>query len=200
MRSMHTRASLGLAVVALASFLAPLLAQPPAVRPARGIHIRGRIVRVVGEDRFIVRTADNREVILHATPESRFIMKGRVVRFADLRPGVMVTTDYDVVRNRNVVSTVTLGPGEVTEAATPEEPILEGTVVRVLEPQNQFVVRTAAGKEVIVYGHPRTAYTFNGRAVRLGEIRTGANVRIHYDMRNERPMARSVIVTTRRVP
>jgi hypothetical protein len=188
-----------LVTLAAAVALIALVGQAPAQRPvARATRIDGRVVRVVGPDRFVVRGADNREVILHAGPKTRFLMNNRAARFADLREGVRVVGDFDVVEGRNLISAVTLTPAAVVEEAPPRETVLEGTIVRVLEPDNQFIVLTPAGREVTVFAQPRTTFMLDNRAVRLADLRRGANVRVQFDLRNQRHFARTVVVAPRR--
>jgi hypothetical protein len=77
----------------------------------------------------VVRTPEKREVIVHVHPQTKFLLNDRAARFADLREGVEVTTLYDVSDARNLASSVTIAP------------MVEGTVVRVVEAEKQIVVR-----------------------------------------------------------
>ena len=65
-------------------------------------------------DQFIVRTTDNKEVILYTNPETRYTIEGKAGRYADLRVGTEINSAYTVRDNRNWVSTVTVGPVTVT--------------------------------------------------------------------------------------
>jgi len=56
----------------------------------------GTIVRTLGDDRFVVRTADGKEVIFYAEPKSVYEFEGRPGRFTDLREGVAVDVNFDV--------------------------------------------------------------------------------------------------------
>ena len=92
----------------------------------KGTKIQGQIVRVQGPDRFVVRTADKREVILLTNPQTRFLVNDRVVRFTDLREGAEVTTVYDVTGDQNFANSVTIvpaaEPAAVPAAETAAEP------------------------------------------------------------------------------
>jgi hypothetical protein len=179
--------------VAFAAFTFAAWAQRPAAPAQKGTRIQGHVVRVQGSDRIVVRTADKREVILHTNPQTRFLLNERVARFADLREGVEINALFDVMGERNLASAVTIIP-----AATPAADIVEGTIVRVIEPDNQIVVRTAAGKEVILLADERTKLTMDDRSVRLADFRPGTAVRVHFDVRNQKNMARSVMTMPKR--
>jgi len=179
--------------VAAALALATLTAQCGAAQARKGTRIRGRVVRVRGSDQFVVRTADNREVILHANPRTKFLLENRAARFTDLREGVEIDALYDVAGEQNLTSAVTIVPAA---GAVPE--VVEGTIVRVVERDNQLVVRTAAGKEVIVFADPRTTFTVNDRAARLVDFRPGTAVRVKVHMKDRKAFARSVVTVPKR--
>jgi hypothetical protein len=177
--------------LAIAAFTASAWGQRPARETPKGTRIKGHIVRVQGPDRFVVRTADKREVILHTHPETRFLLNDRVVRFTDLREGAEIDAVFDVVEERNLVNSVTITSAEAIEEF-PAPKIIEGTIVRMLEADNQFVVRTMTGEEVVVVAEERTAFTIDDRPVRLVDFRPGAVVRVNCDVRNQKHIARSV--------
>src|SRR5262249_32479952 len=154
-----------------AAFTAPAWAQRPAA-PPKGTRVKGQVVRVQGPNQFVIRTADRKEVILLTDPRTRFLMNERVVRFTDLRERAEVDILFDEREGRNFASSVTI-------AAADEEPaeILEGTVVRVIEPEHQIIVRTVTGKEVILVTHDRTSFTLNDRTAKLVDFRPGTAVK-----------------------
>jgi hypothetical protein len=150
------------------------------------IRVRGKITKVEGTDRIVVRTQDNKDVILVANPQTRFTINGKAGRFADLRVGNEIDVAYLVQDNVNVVNTVLVGDLEPVDAT-----FVEGTVVRVVG-EDQIVVRDRADKEVIVFVNPQTRFLIDERPVRLVDFRQGANVRINVDTRDNRTWARTV--------
>jgi len=149
--------------------------------------VRGKVMHIRAPDNFTVKTAEGSEVLLFATPQSRFMMNGQAVQFADLRIGSDVTATF-----RCVVDSVTLDASiPNTQPSSAEGTVLEGVVVRTIG-EDQVVVRTADQKEVTVYVVPQTTYTFNDQPARFADFRTGADVRVHYDLRDRRNVARSV--------
>jgi hypothetical protein len=196
MRRFQLRWLVGVAAVGAAAFLAPIMAQAHAAQVRKTTVIRGHIVRLHGADRFVVRTPDRREVILHVNPQTRFLLNNRAARLEDLREGARIAADFDIVEDRHVARAVTINPAEVVEPV-PAETVVEGTIVRVMEPENQFVVRTAAGKEVILAAQPRATFTFDDRSARLVDLRPGMAVRAHFDVRERRNIVRSVVTVRR---
>jgi hypothetical protein len=196
MRRFQTRWLVGVATVAVAAFLAPIMAKAHAAQVQKATVVRGHIVRLHGPDRFVVRTPDRREVILHVNPQTRFLHNNRVARFEDLRVGAPIAADFDVVEDRHLARSVTINPAEVVEPV-PAEQAVEGTIVRVLEPENQFIVSTAAGKEVILAAEPRATFLFDERPARLVDLRPGMAVRTHFDVRERRNIVRSVVTVRR---
>src|SRR5687767_9376506 len=73
-----------------------------ATRPAaaqlkdtpQDLTLRGKIVKVEAPDRFVVRTSDNKEVIVYTNPQTRYIIDGKAGRYADLRIGTEINTVY----------------------------------------------------------------------------------------------------------
>jgi len=106
---------------------------------------------------------------------------------------------------RYVVSTVTVPTAVPRPGATAVPPapapaaqsqpapgtVVQGTVVRVVG-KDQVILRTAEGKEVIVYVSPQTTYTFNEQPGQFTDLRPGADIRVNYDVRDRRNMARGV--------
>src|SRR5207247_780462 len=71
--------------VVLAALPALARTEPPAAQ--KGTKVHGQIVRVQSPDRFVIRTADKREVILQTNKQTSFLLNKRAARFADLREG-----------------------------------------------------------------------------------------------------------------
>jgi hypothetical protein len=80
-------------------------------------------------------------------------------------------------------------------AEAPSGDVVSGTVVRVLD--DQVIVRTADGKEVTLATNAQTTVTADGRRGRLADLKAGTPVRVSFDVRNGRNMARSVTATPR---
>ena len=155
--------------------------------------LRGKIVKVNSPDHVTVRTADGREITLIAGPKSRFIVDGRAGRFADLRIGVEVNADFLEQDKRMLVETITIGPAPVTEPAPAREvTMVEGTVVRLIG-KDQVVIKNAENQEVIVHVVPETTYTFEDRPGRFTDIRTGSEIRVQYNVRDGRNLARTIV-------
>jgi hypothetical protein len=172
-------------------------AQPaPAVSKTT---LRGKIVRLQGQDQFVVRTANDKEVILFTNPQSRYLINGRPGRFTDLRVGAELNVDYVIQDDRHWVQTVTIGETVVAPAPAPavtpvpavQDTRVEGTIVRVAD--GQVVIKTGENKEVIIHVDPQTRYTFEERQVRFNDLRTGSPVRVEYELRDRRPVARSIL-------
>jgi len=181
------------AALVVAAFAASAWAQRPAAPPPKGTRIQGHVVRVQGPNQFVVRTADKREVILHTHPRTRFLLNERAVRFTDLREKAAVDILFDETEGRNVASSVTIAGDE-----EPGTEIVEGEVVRVLEPQNEFVIRTLSGKEVILVTHPRTTFTINERSARLVDFRPGTAVKVRFNVKDRKNMAHSIVTRPKR--
>ena len=156
---------------------------------------------MAGTDQFIVRTPDNREVTFYTSPDTRYLLKDRPARYSDLRVGSDIDAVYTVQGDRYIVNSVTAGPEVTAEPAAPAPPaegtVVEGRVVRVLG-EDQVVVRTADGREVIVYVTPQTAYSLGDQAGRFTDLRPGTEIRVDYDVRDRRNTARAIRGALRR--
>ena len=60
----------------------------------------GEIVKVVGQDQVVIRTADKKEVIVYVDPKTTYTIGEKDVRFTDLTPGTNVRVDYDLRERR----------------------------------------------------------------------------------------------------
>jgi hypothetical protein len=186
-----------IAALAIVALPPVSFAQHHPVQAQKGASIRGQVVRVQGPDRFVVRTPDKKEVILHANDQTKFLHKDRVVRFNELREGIEINAVYDVIGDQNLVSSVTLTPDEIV-AEDQDAVTLEGTIVRILETDNQIVVRTARGDEKVLIIDPRSKFFVENRAARLVDFRTGMPVRVSVDVRNQKNMVRTVVALPRK--
>ena len=167
---------------------APAPAPAPAVEIDEGKIVRGKIVRMEMPDRVVVRTATAKEITVHTTPQTRITMGGRVAQFADLRVGTEVSVDFTVTDGRHVASAIVAG-GAAADVET-RETAVQGTVIRVVN--DTVVVKTGENKEVIIHVDPKTRYLFDERPGRITDVRSGNDVRIEYDVRDRRPIARIV--------
>ena len=86
----------------------------------------------------------------------------------NLLGGVMVIEGtFDVLNGQNAIRSVAIAaPAEVIQEV-PAGPLMEGTVVRVVEPDNQLIVRTPTGEEVALNTDERTTVILDNRPGRL---------------------------------
>src|SRR5262245_45639144 len=75
-------------------------AQQEQPRAQADVTVRGKIVRLEGPDRYIVRTTDNKDVTFYTTPTTRYTIDGRAVKYSDLKVGAEVSTIYTTRENR----------------------------------------------------------------------------------------------------
>lgn len=200
-------AALSTAVLLSLSQVAAAQAPPAAQVAPAGTTIDGKIVRVAPTyDSFIVQTADGRQVTLYPSDKTVYRRGTQTFAVRDLRPNTPVSVAYDVRDNRNIVNSVNwvekLPPPAA--AAAPAQPApagagttIQGTLVRV-EGTDQFIVRTADGKEMILYGQPQTVYKVDNRPVQVTELVPNTPVTVVYDVRERRPIVRSLIGGPRR--
>jgi hypothetical protein len=83
------------------------------------------------------------------------------------------------------------------DAAAPQVPagnntFYEGQVVRVVG-NDQVVIRTADGKEVIVFVNPQTSYQLDNQAATFNQFQPGVPIRVEYSLRNDRPIASRIL-------
>ena len=160
---------------------------------ATGTIVRGKVLRVEGQDKIVVQTTDNKEIILNANPTTRYVIDGRAGRFTDLRTGVNVSATYTTQDNRYIVSSFQVGaaPNAVIDPATPAiGTSVQGKVVRV-EGQDRVVLQTTDNKEVVLISNPTTRYLINGKAGRFTDLRTGVNLRATYVVEGNRYVVNS---------
>src|SRR5437588_55180 len=76
-------------------------AQPIQPPPPAGTVLEGQIVRVVGTDQVVLRTADGKEVIVFVTPKTTYLASDQAAVFTDLRPGADVSVNYELRDGRH---------------------------------------------------------------------------------------------------
>jgi translation initiation factor IF-1 len=197
-RLIHAMAVAGVFVAAHPVFSQETNPNQNQNNPPAATSLRGKVVRVEGQDRIVLQTNDNREIILLANPNTRYVIDGRAGRLTDLRAGVIVSADYTLDSGRYMVSAVQVGapavpaqPGGVLPPVA--ETTLRGTVVRV-EGQDRVVVKTSDNREIILISNPNTSYIVDGKAGRFTDLRTGATVSAAYTVNDGRYMVSSIQV------
>ena len=82
-------------------------AQPaaPAQPGTAARQIQGQIIRTA-PDQFVVRTRDNKEVVVYTNPQTRYLLNSRPVQFSDLRVGANINAGYVLEGNRYIASNV----------------------------------------------------------------------------------------------
>jgi len=83
-----------------------LPAAPAPAAPAAGTLVQGTVVRVIGNDQIVIKTADNREVIVQVSPQTRYQLSAQGGAFADVQPMMPVQVWYDVIDRRPLVRTI----------------------------------------------------------------------------------------------
>jgi translation initiation factor IF-1 len=171
-----------------------LVAAEPAipVRPGRAVEVappaesalmHGRVVRIVGKDQVVIRTADNKEVIVFVGPETVYQLTREGGQLSDLRADTDIGVYYDKRHERPMARQVF---GVSAEGA-----VVQGTIARVVG-TDQIVVKTSDGKEVMVYVDPKTAYQLNNQPIPITELRPGYPVGVYYETLARRPTARRI--------
>lgn len=145
----------------------------------RVARVHGRIVGLHENPNYLIlRTADGREVNLY--------LDGRQE----------VTATYATQNGKAVVTTLAapvildnrpVAPAPAAAAVT----TVEGTVIRVVGPQNQLVVRTPDGREMTVYADPQTVYQLDG-VTRITDLQAGTPIVVQYAERDRRPVVRAI--------
>jgi len=154
---------------------------PPQQQPST-LNMRARIVRTDGTDKIVVRTQDNRDVILNANPNTKYFINGQAARFADLRADQNVTTVYTMQGDRYVVSQVQVGGTAQVDnppPATANERVFRGKVVRAFA-NNQFTAKSADGREVTFWTQPNQQLVITGKFKRMQDIPVGSEVQVTY--------------------
>ncbi len=151
-----------LALMAAAALLTASLVSTAEGQARRGTRVRGRVVRVLAPNQFVVRTADNRDLALVTNPQTSYSHGNRVVGFADLRPGADLDLVYDVSGQQNLVNSITwVDAGTTTTTTTPPPPPpmpaggagspLLGRITQAHANPNHIVLTTPDNKELVFY-------------------------------------------------
>jgi len=200
-----SRFTLAAAGVFLAASTAFSQGQNPNTNPNQNTNqaastttLRGKVVRVEGQDRIVVRTNDNRDITLMANPNTRYVINGKAGQFADLRTGVDFQATYNLQNNQYMVSSIQAGEGFDTATAQPgiNERKFRGRVVRVDAANNQIVARSQDGKEVTLYVQKNGRFLRNGQAVRMADIQVGTVIEAQYLERDNHWWVDEVVVVT----
>ncbi len=177
------------------AFALPDPPQPP--RPAQvkpqNRQIQGQIVRM-DSGQLVVKTRENEHHTLRVRPQTRVVLRDKVVQFNDLRVGANVNVVLVPQGEEIFAESVTV----VEELGAPaDQTLIEGEIVRVVG-EEQVIVRTTDRREVIVFVDPRTKFLLEDRAGRFTDLRVGANVRAHVNVHDGRHMATQIHVPPRR--
>ncbi len=182
---------------------APATQAPATQRPAtqaqtsQGQSVRGKIVKMEGNDRFIVQTNDNRQLTFYTNPQTRYTIDGRAGRFSYLRVGTEINGTFTTRDDRMFLNSVSVGA--VTDAPpAPEGALLDTNTLRgriiKLQPPDQVVIRTSAGKELVLFTSAQTRFMVNGKAVQFSDLRVGAEVNADFTVRDGRHLVTQITV------
>jgi len=167
-----------------------------------GTSLRGKVIRVEGQDRIIVQTTDNKEVTLMSTPTTRYVIDGKDARFADIRNGVNVQATYNMQGDRYMVSSFQVGDARDTNANANQgqgginERKFRGRIVKIDAANNQIVAKSQDGKEVTLFIQQNGRFLRNGQAVKLAELQAGTVIEAQYLERDNHWWVDEVTVVT----
>jgi len=170
---------------------------PPATRTEAqsAPSLRGKIIRVEGQNRVVVQMTDNKEVILISSPTTRYLIAGRAGRFSDLRPGVDVRATYILENNQYVVSAVDVGDGDSSPGGLVESRF-RGKILTVNAAGNELVVQAPNGDRVTFYAQKNAQFTRNGRPVSFGDLIVGTPIEADFVMRDGKRVVSTVAIVT----
>ncbi len=187
-----------LAVGAVTLLVGTLSAQVVQVQPGAASTLRGKIVRTEGNNRVVVRTVDNKEVILTSSPTTKYVVNGKAGAFADLRTGTSIDVGY-VVQGGNYIAN-SFQVAETTAAPpdnnTTNRKIFRGRVVRVNEPNNQVIVVGPDNKEVVLYVQKNGRFMRNGQPIKLTELQVNTPIETYYVDRDNQYWVEEISVVT----
>jgi hypothetical protein len=148
-------------------------------RSEGGAGLRGQILKAHSDpNHLVIRTADGKELLL-------YLPDGNLSFTFETRGGKRVLT-----------SMTAAAAAREDQSRVPTE--ISGTVVRVVGTDNQFIVRTADGKEMTFYADPTARYEFAGQAGTFRDLREGVPVNIGFQVREGRHYANRIIGRPRR--
>lgn len=172
----------------------------------QGTMVQGRILRTA-QDQFVVQGADNKQYTFYTNPQTSYWSNNNPIQYSNLQVGSNVSAWYVPQGERYFVNRVNVVPagGAVVapEAVNPapapapaapqaDANVYQGEVVRLVG-QDQVVIRTSDGREIIVYVSPQTTYRLNETPATFTQIQPGVPVRVDYELRNGRPYARGIL-------
>lgn len=201
------------ALVSGALLTAAAAAQTQTAPAGTASQLQGRVISA-GNGHFVIQTSDNRQLTVYTNPQTRYLNNNQAANFSDLRAGSNVNFGYTLTDGRYYAGTVNLlppgGPAPaqgavpapapaqpapaVVPPAAPPGPasVLQGEVVRVIG-NNQVVVRTADGKEIILYTGPQTTYLYNDQPAVFTDLQPGMAVNANYTVQNGRHLAGRIL-------
>jgi len=164
-----------------------------------GTSLQGKVIRVDGQDRIVVQTADNKEVILMSTPTTQYIINGRAGQFGDVRNGVNVRATYNMQDNRYMVSSFQVG--DAPDAANVNQGGVNdrrfrGRIAKIDAANNQIVAKSQDGKEVTLFVQQNGRFLRNGQAVKIAELQVGTVIEAQYVERDNHWWVEEVTVVT----
>jgi len=158
--------------------------------------LSGKIVSV-DNGVVVVRNDAGKEFTLNTAAQTRFLVDGRPARLADFRVGSTINGAYFMDRDRMVLDSLVIGdlpaapPADRPVAPAPQGTLVEGTVVRVMG-ENQIVIKTSDGKEIIVQVSPETKYQLTQQGGAFVDVTPNLPVRVWYDVIDRRPTVRQI--------
>jgi hypothetical protein len=221
-RSMQRLAAAGLFVAAGAALgQAPQQQQqdPPQIPPQQQQNppqnqngqkavttLRGQVVRVEGQDRVIIRTTDNRDLTLIASPTTTYVIDGKTARFGDLRNGVNLSAVYTLNNNQYMVSSIQVGnaPNQPAQPGAAQVNINErrfrGKIVSVNAATNQIVAKSEDGAQLTLMVQKNGRFLRNGQALRFADLQIGTLIETQYVERDGYMWVEEVTVVTEQTP
>lgn len=156
--------------------------------------VRGRVTKAMQNDQFVVRTNDNRDVVLYSRPDTQVTVAGRAARVQDVQVGSDITAQVVERDNQWWVTSLTVEnaanvPPNANSTADVNQ--IQGTIVRVVG-TDQVIVKTQDGKEVNVYVAPQTTYSFDNQPGRFTDLQPGGQIRIQTENRDRRLIGRAI--------
>lgn len=162
--------------------------------------LHGRIAQVyINPTQFVLQTTDGREVTV-------FVDSRQDVSVAvENRDGKYYLKSFGIGANQAVTRTeserrnyVDSAVPTTTTTTTTKGTTLEGTIVRVQGTDNQFVLRTADGREVTFYSDPQAVIRYDNRVVPFTELQEGTPATVIYEPNGSRKVVRSIVGRRRR--
>jgi translation initiation factor IF-1 len=154
-------------------------------KPERGTMLEGEIIGIEGEDQLIIKTPDGKEVTVFVDPKTRIMLANKERKFSDLKKGGHIGVEYNEREKKYYAANVQ----DVTLA--------QGQVVKVVG-KDQVLIKTADGKEVIVFIDPQTRFQLTDQGGTITDLKPGADINVYYGVHEDRNMARRVWLPRRR--